>query len=128
MKKIFFIILLIVIGFIYSFTAGAYSRKCRNGEGPKGFSYKKNHWARYGHWCGPGFMGISSCYKNNLDKACMEHDLCERRNIRRGHQAHSCWCDLIFIKKAQKIGGFHGNLFAKIIKQRNNKKCLSYLK
>ncbi len=129
MKPKFYCISIIIFLFatsIFLLDASS-SRLCKKGEGPKGFGYKKSIWLRYGHWCGPGFMGINSCYKDQLDKVCMEHDLCERRNVLRGRPAHSCYCDILFIKKARKVNRI-GKLFARIIKQRNTKACLKRLK
>lgn len=79
-----------------------------------------------GYWCGPGYMGRNSCWMDELDRVCRDHDLCEYANVKSGKAAHSCACDLAFIKAAS-AQGVTGKFYAMIIRQRNTRDCLKGL-
>jgi hypothetical protein len=97
---------------------------CKKGERPKGRATAPGKKMNHGYWCGIGNLGWDSCWVDELDRVCREHDLCERQNWRKKLPQHSCECDLKFIRDAEPLNSF----FALVIKMRNPPECLEKLK
>jgi len=104
--------------------------QCAPGEPPKGEAWLPlgRVAIMYGtYWCGSGYMGRQSCWRNGLDAICQAHDFCEMKNVRKRLPAHSCDCDIDFIKKASAYSSM-GWIMARGLRLRNTTECLRKLK